>query len=50
MNLKKLLPLMLLAISMLLFEACKDEELWMDEASITGYDLRLCPCCGGFFY
>ena len=46
---KKLIPLIFLFVIVLLSEGCKEEKEWMNQGSITGYDLRLCACCGGFF-
>lgn len=30
-----------------LINSCKKDNEYMSEAIITGYDERMCPCCGG---
>ena len=30
-----------------LFSSCKKDDKYMSDAIITGYDARMCVCCGG---
>src|SRR5438874_2362917 len=27
--------------------SCRKDESYMNNAELTGWDLRMCPCCGG---
>ena len=36
-------------IMLLLSSGCGEEEVWMDQGTITGADFRKCMCCGGWF-
>jgi len=44
---KKVLAIMILSAA--LVGSCQKEEPFMDVGIITGPDLRLCACCGGWF-
>ncbi len=37
----------LIASIAIVFTACKKEETFMSNATITGFDLKMCACCGG---
>lgn len=37
----------LIALIAIVFTSCKKEETFMSNATITGFDLKMCPCCGG---
>ena len=47
MKIKLLLMLVVVAVFMLVATSCKKETPYMSDATITGYDQRLCVCCGG---
>jgi len=40
--------LLVIFILLFTFSACEEPET-MDEGTITGLDMALCPCCGGTF-
>jgi hypothetical protein len=44
---KLLFCLYLLLVLSLIMPACKKQASFMNDAVITGFDSRLCPCCGG---
>jgi hypothetical protein len=44
MAMKQLILLLCLSVSLL---SCKKESTTVSDAVITGYDARLCACCGG---
>lgn len=44
---KKILIITILSVAVM--GSCQKEEPFMDVGIITGPDLRLCACCGGWF-
>ena len=36
-----------LTVMILATLSCRKDEMYMSNAEITGWDLRMCPCCGG---
>jgi hypothetical protein len=44
---KSLFWLYLLLLFSLTISACKKQAGFMNNAVITGFDSRMCPCCGG---
>lgn len=43
----KALTLLLVTLFVVTFSSCKKDNLV--DATITGYDLRMCACCGGLY-
>ena len=41
--------IMILSMFLLALMACKKEKHFMNEGKITGYDMRMCMCCGGYY-
>ena len=44
---KHLALFFLIALLTIIFPSCKKEETFMSNATITGFDLKMCACCGG---
>jgi hypothetical protein len=44
-------PLFFLFLTLFTIVSCRKEkpQLIEDDAVLTGFDARLCPCCGGWF-
>jgi hypothetical protein len=44
---KVILILLNFVVITLIVASCKKEKPFESNAELTGYDLRMCPCCGG---